>query len=273
MNATRMLTIVPGLVLAGLLAGMPAANADVDTPLVADVTSLDFGNVPVGETRTRNVTLTNTGPSTFKWGVIFQNPGNNDSPFAVTAQDRVWICGGSDSTMAVGETCVFTVTFAPTATGTFAIPAGRCGDGGGFIYFVASGTPGSCTVGENFTLGLSGTSLVAQDVPPDVPSTSSEICTGLTATIVGTTGADSIAGTPGDDVIVGLGGNDTILGLGGNDVVCGGDGDDKIKGNGGTDRLFGEAGRDRLVGGPGRKDLCRGGADKNRARGCEIKGR
>jgi len=264
----RSLIVVPALVLAGLLTGASAAHADVDTPLVADVTSLDFGNVPVGESRTRTLTLTNTGPSTFKWGVMFRNPGINDSPFAMTAQDSTWICGGSDSTMAVGEECMFNVTFTPTSKGSFTLPAGRCGNGGGFIYVVASGIPGSCTVGENFTLGLSGSGADVQDVPSSSPSPT---CAGLPATIVGTDGADRIAGTPGNDVIAALGGNDSVVGLGGNDVVCAGAGDDKVKGGAGIDRLFGDDGRDRLVGGPGKPDLCDGGTGKDRARGCEIK--
>lgn len=265
----RLLMVVPALVLAALLAGVSAAHADVDTPLVADVTALSFGNVPVGESRTLSVRLTNAGPSSFKWGVMFRNPGVNDSPFAMTAQDSAWICGGSDSTMAVGEECLFNVTFRPTSKGSFTLPAGRCGNGGGFIYIVASGIPGSCTAGENFTLGLSGSSVDVQDVPS--MTSPSRTCAGLPATIVGTEGADRIAGTTGDDVIAALGGNDTVFGLGGNDVVCGGIGDDKIKGGAGTDQLFGEDGRDRLVGGPGKPDLCDGGPGKDRARGCEIK--
>ncbi len=47
-----------------------------------------------------------------------------------------------------------------------------------------------------------------------------QTCHGLTATIVGTSGADELNGTSGRDVIVGLGGNDEIDGNGGNDVIC-----------------------------------------------------
>ena len=83
-------------------------------------------------------------------------------------------------------------------------------------------------------------------------------CDGLTATIVGTNGADDLIGTEGDDVIVGLGGDDFILGFGGDDVLCGGNGADEIFGDvfgapggipaGGDDTIFGGNGDDFVVG-------------------------
>ena len=106
----------------------------------------------------------------------------------------------------------------------------------------------------------------AQPVAPVVPRT--DLCKGLTATIVGTEGRDIIIGTSGPDVIHGLGGNDVIRGIGGNDVICGGAGRDLIFGGRGRDKLFGEAGRDRLNGGPGR-DRCRGGSGVDTFLRCE----
>ncbi|MBM3696537.1 MAG: hypothetical protein FJW79_11520 [Actinobacteria bacterium] len=91
------------------------------------------------------------------------------------------------------------------------------------------------------------------------PSTSSPVCFGRPATIVGTPGPDTIIGTPGPDVIAGLGGNDTIEGRGGADLICGGAGADLIKGGAGRDRVRGGRGNDIIVGGGGR-DRAFGGA-------------
>jgi CSLREA domain-containing protein len=93
-------------------------------------------------------------------------------------------------------------------------------------------------------------------------------CNGVTATLVGTEGADKLSGTPGADVIVALGGKDTVRGLAGKDRLCGGAGKDRLVGGGGKDRLLGEGGKDRLRGGRG-KDVCKGGPARDRAAGCE----
>lgn len=92
-------------------------------------------------------------------------------------------------------------------------------------------------------------------------------CNGLTATIIGTDGADLLRGTAGDDVIDAGAGNDTVQGRGGNDTICGGPGDDLLIGGRGddhldggmdADQLRGEAGNDTLRGGEGR-DVAIGG--------------
>ena len=72
------------------------------------------------------------------------------------------------------------------------------------------------------------------------------LCSGLVATIVGTSGDDILVGTPGPDVIAGRGGNDVIEGLGGEDVLCGGGGDDVILGGADFDLIRGGAGADEL---------------------------
>lgn len=72
-------------------------------------------------------------------------------------------------------------------------------------------------------------------------------CSGLVATIVGTSGDDVLQGTPGPDVIAGLQGDDVILGAAGDDVICGGIGDDFLVGNDGFDVIFGAQGDDTIV--------------------------
>lgn len=80
-------------------------------------------------------------------------------------------------------------------------------------------------------------------------------CGGLTATIIGTDGADWLLGTSGPDVIVGGEGDDHIVGLGGDDVICGGKGEDFLHGSAGDDTVLGGPGHDRLQGGGGRDHL------------------
>ncbi len=107
-------------------------------------------------------------------------------------------------------------------------------------------------------------------------STSTPMCNGRPATIVGTAGNDVLRGTSGADVIVGLGGNDIIEGLAGADIICGGAGDDLIRagwgndvvlagqgrdvvrGSRGNDAIYGQAGRDDLQGGTGADTLVGG---------------
>ena len=93
--------------------------------------------------------------------------------------------------------------------------------------------------------------------------TSSCICKGKVATIVGTNRKDKLTGTPAADVIAARGGNDKVSGLAGNDLICGGSGKDTLKGGKGNDKLYGQKGKDTLKGGPG-KDNLKGGAGKDK---------
>lgn len=90
-------------------------------------------------------------------------------------------------------------------------------------------------------LVASGSSARAQAAPV--------LCDGLTATLVGTAGADLLLGTDGPDVIAGLQGNDIIDGFGGDDVICGGRGHDRLIGGLGFDIIFGAQGDDEIYSG------------------------
>jgi Ca2+-binding RTX toxin-like protein len=104
----------------------------------------------------------------------------------------------------------------------------------------------AATIAGSAVLGL--TMPVAGAAPPT--------CRGLTATIVGTAGADDIDGTSGADVIVGRAGADDIEGHRGRDVICGNRGNDDLEGQRGNDRLYGGRGHDEAEGGRG-ADVCR----------------
>ena len=108
-----------------------------------------------------------------------------------------------------------------------------------------------------------------------VATTTTPVCDGLPATIVGDGTDEFINGTEDSDVIAARGGNDIIDAKGGNDRVCGGPGNDTVYGNIGDDRIFGEGGQDDLWGGPGddllygagNNDTLHGGDDDDKLRG------
>ena len=108
-----------------------------------------------------------------------------------------------------------------------------------------------------------------------VATTTTPVCDGLPATIIGDGTDETINGTEASDVIVAKGGNDTVDAKGGNDRVCGGPGNDGIDGGAGDDRIFGEGGQDELWGGPGddllygagNNDTLHGGDDDDKLRG------
>jgi hypothetical protein len=80
----------------------------------------------------------------------------------------------------------------------------------------------------------------AGDAHAAVPTT----CRGLTATILGTDGANRITGTAARDVISAGAGDDVIDAAAGDDVICGDAGEDRVMGNAGDDTLDGGLGND-----------------------------
>jgi uncharacterized repeat protein (TIGR01451 family) len=108
-----------------------------------------------------------------------------------------------------------------------------------------------------------------------IPPPRASSCRGVTATIVGTPGAERLVGTGGPDVIAGLRGGDEIISRSGRDLVCAGGGNDRVVsgpardrvfGGTGADRLLGRGGPDLLAGNPG-GDLLKGGAGSDQLRG------
>lgn len=81
--------------------------------------TLDFGTLNVGASATKAVTVTNVGPAALTGAVVQANP----SAVGVTQTND---CG---ATLAPLAACTITVTFAPTAAGTF---------NGGFVYNAAN---------------------------------------------------------------------------------------------------------------------------------------
>jgi hypothetical protein len=75
--------------------------------LVASPTSISFGGLPVGTTKTVNITLSNNGATP----VTFAAPTLPAAPFSVTGAPA------SGQTLASNTSVVVAVTFAPTATG------------------------------------------------------------------------------------------------------------------------------------------------------------
>jgi len=110
------------------------------------------------------------------------------------------------------------------------------------------------------TMLIAGSTLLVAN-----PATAAPTCHGLTATIVGTSGADDLTGTAERDVVSLGDGDDRFSGLGGNDVVCAGTGDDEVYGGAGADRLYGDAGLDDLLPGAG-DDHVLGGPGYDRVR-------
>ena len=102
-----------------------------------------------------------------------------------------------------------TLTFTPTATGTYILVTSE-----------SAGRPGSVTV---------------QISPP---------LTAVNDTLSGDTGNDVLFGGAGDDEISGAQGNDTLYGGTQNDTVYGNSGDDSLYGNTGDDNILGGAGLD-----------------------------
>ena len=126
----------------------------------------------------------------------------------------------------------------------------------------------TCTKTGNYVLTLKGTDGTnsASDTTVAHITAGSFRCHGVSATIVGTTGADTIVGTKDRDVIVARGGNDVVRGGEGNDLICGDSGNDKLYGQDGNDKVFGRTGKD-LVNGDKGNDVLGGGRGDDVLRG------
>lgn len=68
-----------------------------------------------------------------------------------------------------------------------------------------------------------------------------------TATLVGTSGADTLTGSSEDDILFGDAGADTISGGAGADILLGGDGNDAISDGDGADVISGDADNDTIT--------------------------
>ena len=131
---------------------------------------------------------------------------------------------------------------------------------GEFTLIVVDGSPGDDDAVGNYSIDISGDSVVCPTLQcnglpitvfidnGDLPSSSADV-------ILGTNGADTIDALGGNDTICGLGGNDIINGGGGSDWIDGGSGDDDILGSGSDDTIFGGNGDDIIRGGGGNDDI------------------
>lgn len=106
------------------------SNCPAPTPaLSANPTSLSFGSVNVGASSgSQQVTITNTGSATANSLTV---------PAAPTHFSRTTTCGSS---LAAGASCTVTVTFSPTAGGTFSPTLTVTGSGGSSAPIGLSGT-------------------------------------------------------------------------------------------------------------------------------------
>ncbi|MBS7540666.1 beta strand repeat-containing protein [Ancylobacter lacus] len=84
---------------------------------------------------------------------------------------------------------------------------------------------------------------------------------GRSATVTGSSGADTITLSNANDFIYGGAGDDTLNGGAGEDTLDGGDGNDTLNGGDGKDMLYGGAGNDTLNGGEGHDRLYGGDGD------------
>jgi Ca2+-binding RTX toxin-like protein len=235
---------------AAVLAGVPTAAHAL--PNIKVDTTLNFGQVSVGDSKELNVTITNQGnsavPEDDALNFLAQAFLIGDSRFSVVNP----ICAANP--LDGGQSCnTITLKFTPTSTDA------AVADLSLFMQYVQDTDP---TAGQNFEV-------VQRQFT--ITLVGNVLCGGLTPTILGTQGDDVIAGTSGNDVIATLDGDDTVKADGGNDVVCGGGDSDLLKGGKGKDKLYGDGGSDILKGGKG-TDTCVGGLGVDRAKKCEKVG-
>jgi Ca2+-binding RTX toxin-like protein len=153
------------------------------------------------------------------------------------------------------------LSFTPTASGTYYVEAGGFADGYAGSYTVGVSQSGTATVP-----GAGDDSVTASASMPDVEGgAGNDTIVGFNAndylrggdgndSIQGGTGAfDDINGNKGDDVIDG--------GSAGNDWLVGGQGNDQITAHVGSDLIYGNLGNDTLTGGDGAQTMLGGQGD------------
>jgi hypothetical protein len=90
-----------------------SVSQTVNSPTVSlSPSSINFGKVPRGNSKTQGVTVANTGTGALinlSWSIT----GTNPSQFSVSSTT----CGTAPATLNHGASCVINVTFAPTTTG------------------------------------------------------------------------------------------------------------------------------------------------------------
>lgn len=272
-----------GLVTSGSAA--PTGSTDLKIAKTASASSVN-----VGSNVTYTIVVENLGPEAAT-GVTVSDPLPNELKL-VSAASTVGQCTtqGQKLTCAIGGLETGAAPAVSAATVTVVATTQKSG---------SVTNTASVTADQQDTVASNNQSTVtihvlAKPKPKPTPHRHAT-CRNVTATIVGTPGADTLTGTNGPDVIVGLGGNDTITSLSGKDLICAGKGNDRVNAGSAADRVFGGPGRDRILGrgGPdllkgsrgndvlkgnagsdrlrgGRGvDRCSGGAGRDSIRGCE----
>ena len=125
----------------------------IDTPLVIDVTDIDFGEVPVGSNATVEAVVTNAGSAAV--GPITIGLGPPFPPFAIQQ-----VCSPG-VTLQPGEGCPFRFSFVAFAAGEFSSAAS-----------IVMSETGSADDGEVFDLNLTGTGIAAGGALIEVDVTS-----------------------------------------------------------------------------------------------------
>ena len=121
------------------------------TPITVAPTSIDFGNVAVGDTEQLGVTVTNTSGDPF--GPINMFGGSPLTTEFGASQN----CQGQ--TLAAGAACTITYAFTPSGTGAFSDTSD----------FVISGTA-SQSGGTDFSIALTGCGETAEVLCPTAPT-------------------------------------------------------------------------------------------------------
>ena len=133
------------------------AGATTST-VVASPTTLDFGNVTLGDFTVKQFTLTNTGATTITFsGIIGMGGDSND--FATSPEgDCTSVDSSGNVTMAAGDVCTIDVAFAPGALGarSTVLILAHSGYTTDSVGVSGAGTIGYYQVGAEGTVGYAG---------------------------------------------------------------------------------------------------------------------